>query len=1139
MTKRTLVLVVLLVFIASLAFYLNQKQFSSAGSDIAAQPQPAQLQSAVESENPLRAQFGIKGPGANYTTLPPSHPLPAPAWYASQVQTYRQLLQQHPGGYTALVVPFLPVGFADLNSRLYGAVTLENMLEASGEKVVPVFYARNVLGMHMYHYNENDVYRLADELKVSKIVWGYHDLHNTTFYRKQGKSGIEYHTDFRIIQQELKPGTSWVTDNKRATLKSAICESSEAPSAKTPIEVLDACKGTIREKLGLTDATVKQKYESDIRFDIQKPALNLNETIATDDHLGRALYLQWLAMLMPAESAYAKTDLFIASMSELQKTAPDAPGYKLLLARNIFHLGLRPMAARLISNPTGPEEIAFRHFIDGNIGLLAAATSQIPVSTNRLMAEIECTDLYYNNFRKVQKEKIQQIAELAPAWDMELRKRLLDNDSWSQQSNHNLKEKLDTVYPVKGLSIKELEKAAENNPDSEENTAKLETSFQQHIDIARQDNFAKDAGQYSLNNAYLLLLEATGQSNILRLADFYLSVQAIPEAAKNLLDSTEPFFAGRPEFLSLRIKLMTDDSRKKNTGTTSSAKKPDEIYQTLSRFYYPYNSMMGQGDIHSEYMSEDTEAENLVWVNALPSHDFLYNNLAAESAEDKALSQYILSRFEGSPNRTKIEIRLAKNAGDTAREEQLYKESLDNFPGEWAMYNVYATLLLKQGRFTEAEAVYNRFPHFNKNLAGANRVGLSNYAYDAGNAFFWRGEWQKSIPFFTIAKELNTGSGSQYLSSAKLALLDNNYGEAREFYLKNSSRYEHPYSGAASLSLARITGEDDPDGTFGDESLMQTDKMFPWYYKLVSMRIHQADAQRNCGWLQDLDKISKSIASSENAIHFLYLSNRIDRDMPVGNNSFQTCGNPPPNTSDPAEKYQILFTMWQQISAGDFSDAQKVMDRLDHICEVQNQASVHQIDDDVASCNFSHYRAIIEANINKTIDNIPLEKWINDPSLAPVKNEPGYFTALKHAIAAASLRNNEQAVAALQQALNASPDISSWTDYHLPFVYELLEFCERFYLETGDARYKNLMVDWASRYQHLEPWQSWAYSVEAQYSDDPKAKQRALAIALYLDKNSSRLSGFSKAEQDAAWKWFTSHHPFKSVSNSSATQQRL
>jgi tetratricopeptide (TPR) repeat protein len=1142
MTKRALVLSALLVFIMSLTFYLDPAQIFRPDSNVPAQPkQSAEPQSEFAKENPLRAQFGVGDPGEIYSIVPRSYPLPTPEWYASQTQTYRKLLQQHQDGYTVLVVPFLPVGFADLNSRLYGAITLENLLEASGEKVVPVLYARNVLGMHMYRYNENDVYKLAEELKVNKIIWGYHNLRSGLKYSPDtGKPKKEYHTDFRIIQQERQPGASWLTDFKQATVKSVVCESSEVPSAKTPFEVLDACKAAIRKELGLTDPGANRGYESYSRFEIQQPAATLNRTIAADDHLNRALYLQWLAMLMPAESAYAKTDLFIASMSELQKTDPDAPGYKLLLARNSFHLGLRPMSARLVSHPTGPEEIAFRHFIDGNIGSLQAATALIPVSTNRLMAEIEYMDLYYKNFRKVQKEKAQQIAELAPVWNMELRKRLLDNDSWSQQSNHDLKEKLDTIYPVNGLSIQELEKAATNNPGSEDNTAKLETSFQQHIDIARQNNVAKDTGQYSLDDAYLLLLEATGQSNILRLVDFYLSIQGVPEAAEKLLDTTEPAFAGRPEFLSARIKLMTNDTRRKNTGATSSTKKPDEIDQILSRYYYPYNSMPGHADTYTAYLSGSTVAENLAWTNTLPSRELPDGSQAAGSEEDKALGQYILSRFEGSPNRTRMEIGLAKNAGDTAREEQLYKESLNNFPGEWAMYNAYAALLLKQGRFAEAEAVYNRFPYFfRENAAGINRVALSSYAYDAGNAFFWRGEWQKSIPFFTIAKELNTGSGAQYLSSAKLALLDNNYSEAKEFYLKNSSRYGHLYSGASSLSLARITGEDDPNGTFGDESLLETDKMFPWHYKLVSMRIHQANAQKNCGWLQDLDKISKGVASSENATHFLYLSNRIDRDIPAGNTGFQTCSSLPPNTKDQAEKYRVLFALSQQIKAGDFSSAKKSMDRLDGICEVQNRTGAHLIHDDFAPCNFSHYRAIIDAHINKTIDNIPLEQWMSNSSLAAVKNEPGYFTALKHAIAAASLRNNEQAVAALQQAFNAWPDIIGWTDYHLPFIYELLEFCERFYLETGDVRYKNLMVDWASRYQHLEPWQSWAYSVEARYNDDPKARQRALAIALYLDKDSSRLSGFSAEEQDAARKWFASHQPFKTVPGLSATRQKL
>ena len=56
---------------------------------------------------------------------------------------------------------------------------------------------------------------------------------------------------------------------------------------------------------------------------------------------------------------------------------------------------------------------------------------------------------------------------------------------------------------------------------------------------------------------------------------------------------------------------------------------------------------------------------------------------------------------------------------------------------------------------------------------------------------------------------------------------------------------------------------------------------------------------------------------------------------------------------------------------------------------------------------------------------------------------------------------------------------------------------------------------------------AWSYAVEYQYSKDPQARTRALAIAQYLDPASERIRGASKAEVEQARAWMVSKNPFR------------
>jgi hypothetical protein len=155
----------------------------------------------------------------------------------------------------------------------------------------------------------------------------------------------------------------------------------------------------------------------------------------------------------------------------------------------------------------------------------------------------------------------------------------------------------------------------------------------------------------------------------------------------------------------------------------------------------------------------------------------------------------------------------------------------------------------------------------------------------------------------------------------------------------------------------------------------------------------------------------------------------------------------------------------------------------------------------------------------KTGDKIGLE-----PFLSRIQGADYYFDVwIARAHFAAVRRDANSAVEALLRAFNVRPHTDS-----RPIVseYQFIEACENVLRETGDARVKSMIVDWAKRFQRIHPTSAWAYSVEAQYSVNPADVTRALALTLYLDPASPRLAKFDAAKISGARTWLKTNNPF-------------
>jgi hypothetical protein len=156
---------------------------------------------------------------------------------------------------------------------------------------------------------------------------------------------------------------------------------------------------------------------------------------------------------------------------------------------------------------------------------------------------------------------------------------------------------------------------------------------------------------------------------------------------------------------------------------------------------------------------------------------------------------------------------------------------------------------------------------------------------------------------------------------------------------------------------------------------------------------------------------------------------------------------------------------------------------------------------------------------SKTGDELELEEYIrNHP-----KTDKDFDYLLAKAFFAGARKNAEQAKTLLEKAFRVRPH----TDYR-PILteYQYAEACEWLYLETRDARFVDMLLEWTYAYQRIQPTHAWACSMEFAYGRTKAQRIRALAMTLYLDPRSERISTAKAEELEEAQKWLQQNNPF-------------
>jgi hypothetical protein len=131
---------------------------------------------------------------------------------------------------------------------------------------------------------------------------------------------------------------------------------------------------------------------------------------------------------------------------------------------------------------------------------------------------------------------------------------------------------------------------------------------------------------------------------------------------------------------------------------------------------------------------------------------------------------------------------------------------------------------------------------------------------------------------------------------------------------------------------------------------------------------------------------------------------------------------------------------------------------------------------------------------------------------------------LARAILSAGHGKHREAMAHLRSARYHIPDDLAIRPLY-PW-YQLIETCEWLYQDTNYSEYKDFAVQLAKIQERIKPMMGWTYAVEAKYAGSEPDRLRALALTLYLDERSERISKFTDQEKSKAREWLEQNNPF-------------
>jgi len=1106
---------------------------------------------------------------------PAAYPNPKSDWQEREKALYRTLLTK--GDFDVLVVPVevQQCGFDRATRSLMTAQLTLALSAAPGAKVPDPYLAARALGDGARMRDSAEVFRFAEELKVKQVVrvFAGHDC--------RGRMAVT------VFRHDRNPDGKFVPD--APTVKRDF-EDQAFSDEDPPIEAFAALLPQLVATLG-RDASLRPRPQRYPKASLAAlPASPMPAAGKKPDPVTDAYHLQLLAAMAPMAAERARERLFERSLLATARLAPDSPDYPILKARAFLHLGLRPAALRVLGQPKNVEERALVARLNGDLPELEKLSAQIKSPVHRLLASIELNELrgaYEVNSRPKVVHELESFSFPSEAWATLVAQRFMSWDIWTVGENAELKRLLDRDLPLPGFSAESIARGAAALGGGLDAGHEFDLAVYDHVRRSIEGAPGKwccaPPGYGPATWDYVVLLEGIATENLRKRAQLYDQVQALPERAIGFLDSIDPVFKGHPGLTVSRARAQA----------ALAATAQGTAREGLLRGAYEnaYNALVweqGQtfvggaawGVLTSLRIGHPWTLDNFyladhpfkpewpIWAGGLPPAMAAQN---AEAALRNATFQFptvkqrahFLSpaqvegfltslgpRFQGSPERGLYLASVSLQLGNRSAAKDHYRAGIKAQPDAWTPYIELGTMLVEDGDYKSASELLSGFPGF-KGAAEEAPVALSNYANEAGSLFYWRGDSEAARPFYRIATDLRTGSDSDMTAALRLALLDADYVAAAAGSLERARRYNSPYAFRDYLGLLFLLGHSKQAWAAFETLAPRLHRPHVWHAALTGHQLDDASEAKIAAWLKQEHLRQAGDGTFSFAARYLLTAGVTDRkpskelaariaelDRPVY--LVPGHGRAVVRRDDASGYYWLLGPSaaeksYLPLGVFERGPVEKVKSDLVYFAEAYHL--IGQGDFAAAASRFKDAATLYNLSQERLGYLLPYYAWAAGKSgdfaaveqylqtRVPLSARRFDYYLAKGVLDGLRGRADE-AAAALRDARNRFP----FTEDRPIFTeYQFAEICEWLYRATSEPRYRELALDWARKYQRLQPWQAWAYSMEAVLAPAPEDRRRALAIALYLDRGSERLRSVPRQEREAAAKWFEQNNPFEAA----------
>lgn len=817
-----------------------------------------------------------------------------------------------------LVIPFRCIDscFGRIELMLLTRLVAEHTQSSAGLTVVPISYASRALGPHLQSFEFPEILRLAGHTRVSSIVAGeILDRTDNSFALRLDIFDAASGSKIRSQQWD------------------DLSFSDEHPPSTAILEVMPEIVLLTAGRPQMANRNEKIKLQGEMAL-----PTTLQELITQSERSGlhAAIYLQYLAALHPRETYNeALNDLLERSIIALGRVDPASSDYRYLLARAYAHLDRRPMALKIVGDPSTSQERALVAAINGNLPTLRKETIAIESPMYRFFATKDLLRLESIYDKKDAIKRIDQLIDPDSEWASFMMRALQDEDNWAVHSPLVTKLGLEALLPVDVPSAESfyVQRTAMGLPLNDFEQSKL---VLQHIDKLRDQNEAAwtasamdDAAPHQTDIMGIAL--ETLVSNVLRAFSLDLYARAQPEHAVQLLEQFDPLFSGHPEltlYLGVALRKLSqerDGAEKVNLISRSeSAFRNGLIWSgeltlegaSVGRSVWRYfpnkeEARTRRFSMTDEKYRQDEWPMRAEWLNTSQNGDrnqlatcidYTWTKIAClqqilkldDQAQgvDRIGREAILGtyadRFNGHPQRYSMVLDNVRRTGTTDEVNQFLTRHINDGAVNWEPYWLLGGQYVRNGRYQEAEELFLSYPGFSA-TDGINRVQISGYAGNAASDLYWAGAYQQSKALMAISAGSGSGSFSEYSSNIRLALIDGNLAGATEFALARARRYINEYSIRDLIALLYIQGEDQVASSLFDQLLPQIHEPQIWTGALVGHRMSGASTADILSWLSESDARKSATYKERNNLYnhnlaprYLLISATFDRQPGPG-----------------------------------------------------------------------------------------------------------------------------------------------------------------------------------------------------------------------------------------------------------------